>query len=221
MAVDNINLRKLLQFFYADNRLRRSLLLADIRNDRRKASGAVESGGDFYGPFWADAKDHVAGLSDITNSVAERIAANKSRARLYPMLRDSFLAMLNEKMRWRNEPFQFAPQSVKARFPVNALEAVVKIENTAAVEIWDGTNRVLYPYFSEKPALPEEGARVGFWVLGKALPNVDPQAFRIVDFHRRAYFRPSELPLLGSEQDIFLKRYDAVLREWRKLQDEE
>ena len=54
MSIEKINLRKLLQLFFADDRLQRSLLLADIRNDRTKEAGDRDSGGDFYGPFWAD-----------------------------------------------------------------------------------------------------------------------------------------------------------------------
>ena len=89
MSIEKINLRKALQLFYADRPLRRSLLLADIRTDRYKAAGNNGNGGDFYGPFWSDVKDHAAGLTDLSETTAARIAANPARGRLYPLLRDA------------------------------------------------------------------------------------------------------------------------------------
>lgn len=220
MSIVKINLRKLLQLFFADVRHQRSLLLQDIRADRSKEAGGSENGGDFYGSFWADVKAHAAGQTDILASTAVRIAANKGRRRLYPVLADSFLYMWNDKMRWRNEPFEFVPESIKARLPLPKLGAVVKIENTVGVRIWDGSHRVIYPYFSEKPELPEAGARLGFWALKKALPDYQLNDFRIVDFHRRAYFRPAEIGMKSDEEEIFLQKYAALLREWRKLREE-
>ena len=171
MSIEKINLRKLLQLFFADPRQQRSLLLADIRTNQIKSAGQRDSGGDFYGPFWSDVKDHAERLSNLSEQTELQIAANETRARLYPILRDSFLEMWNEKMRWRNEPFEFVPESVKAQLPIKKLGTVVKIENTAAVKTWDGSHRVIYPYFSEEPALPNEGAQLGFWALGEALPD--------------------------------------------------
>lgn len=220
MSIEKINLRKLLQLFYADGRQQRSMLLEDIRSDRRKESQDRDNGGDFYGPFWADVKDHAAGRSDIDEQTIVRIAANKARARLYPILAECFLSMWNEKMRWRNEPFEFVPEGIKAQLLLEELGTVVKIENTAAVKIWDGSYRVIYPYFSETPALPEEGARLGFWALNEALPDYRLEDFRIVDMQRRAYFRPTEVGMTGDERKQFLQKYDALLRAWRKLRDE-
>lgn len=220
MSLQKINLRKLLQLFFADIRLQRSLLLADIRNDRAKEDSGRESGGDFFGPFWSDAKNHVAGRSNLAEQIAIRIDANKTRARLYPILRDSFLSMWNEKMRWRNEPFEFMPESVKAQLTINELRAIVKIENTAAITLWNGSNRVIYPYFSEAPTLPDEGARLGFWALSAALPGYSPQDFRIIDMQRKNYFRPSDIGMVGDEERKFIQRYDALLRQWRKLRRE-
>lgn len=219
MSIEKINLRKLLQLFFADARLQRSLLLKDISEDRRKESAGRGAGGDFYGPFWSDVKDHAAGRSNITEQTSARIAANKFRARLYPILRDSFLFMWEERMRWRNEPFQFVPESVKAQLFVESLGATVKIENTAAVQVWDGSYRVIYPYFSEVPALPDDGVRLGFWALNEALPDFNIEDFRIVDMQRRAYFRPSDIGMNGDEEAQFVQRYDALLKEWRKLRD--
>lgn len=220
MSIEKINLRKLLQFFFADERLQRSLLLADIRNDTARASGDRASGGDFYGPFWADVKDHAAGRSDLADQTEDRIKANKTRARLYPLLTEGFLEMWREKMRWRNEPFEFVAESVKAQLPIKTLGTIVKIENTASVKVWDGSHRIIYPYFSEEPALPEEGARLGFWVLQTALPEFRQEDFQIVDLLRRAYFRPTEVGTKGDEEKQFVQRYEVLLKKWRKLRDE-
>ena len=220
MSLEKINLRKLLQLFFADPRLQQSLLLKDIREDRIKAAGNHDSGGDFYGPFWSDAKDHVSGQSNLIEQTERRVAANKSRARLYPILTSCFLQMWNEKMRWRNEPFEFVPKSVKAQLPMKELGTIIKIENTASLKIRDGTHRVIYPYFYEMPALPEAGARLGFWALKEALPDFKAEDFRIVDMQRRAYFRYAEVGLTGNEREQFLERYDVLLKRWRKLREE-
>ncbi len=211
MSIEKINLRKLLQLFFADDRLRRSLLLTDIRNDRTKEAGGRDSGGDFYGPFWSDAKNHAAGLSSLAEQTKIRIAANKTRARLYPILRDCFLSMWSEKMRWRNEPFEVAPETVKAQLPIKELGTTVKIENTAAIRTWNGSYRVIYPYFSEAPILPEEGARLGFWALNQALPDYQAEDLRIIDMQRRSYFRPRDVGMKGNEGNQFLKRYEFSL----------
>ena len=92
MSILNVQLRKILQIFYADERLRRRLLLGDIRSDASKEGGGKRStGGDFYGPFWADAKGHVNGALDLTRQTEIPIADNKRRGRLYPLLKDASL----------------------------------------------------------------------------------------------------------------------------------
>jgi hypothetical protein len=223
MSITKINLRKLLRLFLADEKQQRALLREDIRNDRRRASALSggSGGGDFYVQFWADVKAHAAGESDIRDQTAIRIGAKSGRARLYPILRDAFLEMWNERMRFRNEPFEFVSESVKAQLVLDGLNATIKIENTAAIRTWDGSHRLMYPYFSERPALSEQGARLGFWALNEALPQYAIEDFRIIDFQRRAYFRPADVVMKGDEGTEFLQRYDALLREWRKLRDDE
>jgi hypothetical protein len=220
MSIDKIPLRKLLQLFYADRSKRRSILLADIRNDKSKEHAEEGSGGDFYVPFWADAKNHVLGRLDLVEQSKFRIAKNARRTRLYPKLAEGFLKLWNEKVRWRNEKFELFPENVKAILPIEELEAHIRIENTVSVKIWDGSDRVIYPYFSETPALPEEGARLGLWVLRKALPDFHPDSFRIVDVLRSAYFRPTDITFSGSERDILVQKYRDLLNEWKEIQDE-
>ena len=220
MSLEKIHLRRALQMLYADDRLQRSLLLKEIREDRRKDDGDREGGGDFYSPFWADVKGHIAGKTDILEKTAQRIVANGRRSRLYPLLARSFLGMWEEKMRWRNEPFKFYPQSIKARLPIAELGTVIKIENTLAVEVYDGSSRIIYPYFSEEPALAREAARLSLWSLRLALPTCRDVDFRIVDILRQAYFRPTDVELDGNERELFVRKFGALMQKWRKLRDE-
>lgn len=165
-------------------------------------------------------KEHIAGRSNLEDQIKVRVAASRQRARLYPILADCFLDMWSEKMRWRNEPFEFVPQSVKAQLVIKELGAIVKIENTVAVRVWDGSHRVIYPYFYDEPPLRESEARLGFWALKEALSDYRVEDFRIVDMQRRAYFRPSDVNMTGNERKPFLGRYELLLREWKKLRDE-
>lgn len=65
MSLHLIGLGKLLNAMYASDAQRTKLLRTDIRSGIKKANGtSTDTGGDFYGPFWADAKRHVAGELD-------------------------------------------------------------------------------------------------------------------------------------------------------------
>jgi hypothetical protein len=219
MSIEKVNLRKLLQIFAADARKQRSLLLEDIRNERAKEAREGGKGGDFYSPFWASVKDHAAGRSNIADSVEAHIRRNKGRKRLYPPLRDGFLEMWNEKIRWRNEPFKFTPETIHSQLPVNGLGVVVKIENIASIVAWDGSLRIMYPYFYEEPTLTEDEIRLGFWALQEALPDYKLNDFRIIDFIRRGYYRPADVRMKGNEKEEFLKKYKAILDEWKMLKN--
>jgi hypothetical protein len=220
MSIEKPTLRKLLQLLYADPRLQRSLLLDEIRNEERKGSGRSSSGGDFFGPFWADVKVHAAGGVDILESTAARVTSNKRRTRLYPALAEAFLSMWADRMRWRNEPFILESEGVRAEVKIRDVDLTVRIENTVVVKIWDGTSRIVYPYFSESPPLSEEAARLGFWILSSALPRFTLGGMRIVDFLRRAYFRATELPLVGDEAQVLERRYRALTHQWEELKRE-
>lgn len=220
MAIDRIHLWKLLRLFYAKPNLQRRLLLDDIRSEFKVAKFDKESGGDFHVPFWADAKDHVAGRLDLLKQSQLRAAKNKSRKRLYPLLARGFLSVWNEKVKWRNEAFEFHPNSMKGSLPFPELGATVKIESVLAVRIWDGTDRAVYPYFSEEPILPVEGVRLGFWALQAALPAVKAEDLRILDILRGTYFRPEDTRFLGDEEITFSRNYRAVLDSWKRLREE-
>ncbi len=87
MALERIHLRKLLKILFLPPNKQRSAIRTDIREDRAKAAGENPSGGDFYAPFWADAKNHVFNGGDLHERVIQRIAANNGRRHLYPRLR--------------------------------------------------------------------------------------------------------------------------------------
>lgn len=217
MSLKRVHLRKLLQIFYLPNAARTSLLRADIRNDLSKEGGGGSSGGDFYVPFWADVKDHVADKGDLKTLTQARINGNARRARLYPKLSSGFLTWWNEKRRWVNEPYKVLQSSIKTQLHIPSNNCVVKIENLLSVEIGDSSLRQIYPYFSENPALPEEGARIGLWVLKTAFPTHTFDEFRILDILRSRSFSPSDPALTGDEESLFIKHYSDVLEEWEKL----
>jgi hypothetical protein len=220
MSLESVHLRKLLQMFFLPANKLTTSLRADIRLEIKKAQGEAGDGGDFHGPFWTDAKRHVSGDSDLLSQMTIRIRSNKRRERLYPALVRGFLSWWEERRRWRNEPFKLITQSVKARFRIQELDAIVKIENVLAFEIDDESKRIIYPYFSEEPELTEDGARIGLWLLCEALPTYNPQEFRILDILRSKSFGLIDVPFQGDERDVFVQKYRTILTQWKNLRDE-
>ena len=210
MSIEKIHLRKLLQLFYLPDNRRRSLLRADIRIDLNKALREPTEGGDFHVPFWTDAKSHVAGGENLRTKIKERIESNKGRARLYPLLADGFLRWWDEKRRWRNVPFEVLPDSVKAHLSIPELGGTIKVENLLALKIGDHSYRIIYPYFSEDPALPEEGRRIGLSVLNKGLLDYPIDDLRILDVLRGSSYGIIDNALQGNENELFLRRYGDI-----------
>lgn len=220
MSIDKIHLRKLLMLFYAPNSLRTAKLREDIRTEIGKERGQIDGGGDFHVPFWSDVKKFVAGEADLKEQSKLRIDNNKGRERLYPQLTEKFLNWWEEKRRWRNEVFELVPNSDSAQVPFPDHNATVKVENLLTVKIGGNIDRVVYPYFSESPPLPGEGARLGLWLLGEALRGYHLDDFRILDILRSTSFRTADYPLQGNERELFIQKYDLLLREWEKLKEE-
>lgn len=223
MSILNVQLRKLLQLFYANDRLRRSLLLDDIRSDARKEGGGKRSkGGDFYGPFWADAKDHVMGTVDLTRQTEIRIAANPRRARLYRLLRDASLNLFEERLRWTNKPPVIRIESLNGQFEIAEVAATVRVQNVWLARVGGDLGELsylIYPYFSEEPSLPDEGARLGLWAMSAALSGQPLDYARIVDLLRQGLFSSTNRRLPGNERDIFLGRYQALILERERLKE--
>lgn len=214
MALNNVHLRKLLKILFLEHNQRRSALRGDIREELAKEAGETGSGGDFYAPFWFDAKAHVFGTADLHECVEERIAANGGRANLYPLLRDGFLLWWNERRRWTNEPFR-PGQALKAHFSFPSLGATVKVDSILSVRDGRDVEHFVYPYFAPSPALGEEAARLGLWLLSQALPTVEADEFRILDVIRGRTFSLDRHPLQGDEEENFRRRYATALQ-WRE-----
>lgn len=212
MALDHIHLRKLLKIFFLEPNKRRAEILKEIAREGRTAS----SGGDFYGPFWSDAKNHALGINDLHVMVDERITANATRRNLYPRLRDGFLLWWNERRRWTNLPFSEG-QWLKSQHEFETLQATVKVENLLCVRDGLRVEHVVYPYFSPEPVLSDQAARLGLWLLIKVFPNVVPHEIRILDVIRGQTFSIDNYPLLGDEEQEFELRYAAVLREREEI----
>lgn len=218
MSVLDIPLRKILTLFYAQPRLRRSKLKEDIRLDRIKEAGGTRSrGGDFYQPFWSDVRKHVAGEADLTTSIEARIEKNKAYKRLYPPLKDGILDLLSAKLRWTNEPIEIIPESVHGNLQIDGVGGTVRIRDALHARVWGKYTRVVYPYFSEEPALSDEGGRLALWAMQRALGKLDPNDMRIVDVLRRTFFSPETTPLRGNEEEIFIANYKSLISDWERL----
>jgi hypothetical protein len=219
MSFKVIGLGKLLKALYATNAQRISMLRADIRGELEKEKNpGSDEGGDFYVPFWADAKGHVAGTLDLHLATPERIARHKGRERLYPMLRDGFLLWWETKRRLRNVPFELIDENVKARYTSPGL-GQVKVENTLSITVGSDGHRILYPYFCEDPALSSEAARLGLWVMSQCVKGYVLRDMRLLDVIRGQSFSDLDTPLLGNEEQLFLAKYTKVLEERRQLRD--
>lgn len=221
MSVLDIPLRKALQLFYAQRSIRLKILRQDIRLDNKKqAGGNRKTGGDFHLYFWLDVKKHISGAGDLIDMTDERIKSNNRFKRLYPLLRDGVLELLSAKLRWSNEPVEIVPQSVHGSLKIEDLGGTIRIRDALNARVRGKYSRVVYPYFSEEPALSEEGGRLGLWVMQQALTDLDPDDMRIIDPLRRTFFSPQTTPLQGNEQEIFLNKYQSLIDEWLRLKHE-
>ncbi len=219
MSILTIPLRKLLQLMYAPPNLRIAKLRDDIRNDRKRERGVLAGGPDFFSPFWKSAKDHVFGADDLHLAVNRHIAANERRRNLYPRLRDGFLLWWNERRRWTNEPFRQAI-APKGGYVNPELGTTVRIGSIMAVRDGSGGDHYIYPYFSALPALPEEGARLGLWVMSQALIQTPGMELRLLDIIRGENYSLERNPLLGNESTVYKRRHLELLGEWEKLREE-
>lgn len=212
LPLQNTHLRKLLKIGFSAPNRRRSALRTDIREERARQSRTDDGGGDFYGPFWADAKAHAYGTRDLRLAVQERIAVNEKRRALYEQLRNGFLAWWEERRRLTNAPVQ-AGEVQKASFDVQGLAATVKVENVLSLTDGSGTCRYVYPYFAPDPALTDDAARIGLWLLDQALPNAPLEEIRILDVIRGRTFSAGRTPLQGDEEAAFRHMYEALIQE--------
>lgn len=216
MSLDKIGLGKLIELMYASPPRVRKLLRDDIRDAAKKAAGgATSSGGDFYVPFWADAKAHVADASDLRVTSLARVDQNWRRKNLFPKLSAGFLRWWEEKRRYRNEPVTVIPSPTIPPFSVG--ETAIKIENTLTIEVEGHGQRLLYPYFREEPPLSPEAARIALWALLQAKTGMPPESLRILDVCRGQSFALEDVPLLGDEESVLKSKIDSLKSEREKL----
>jgi hypothetical protein len=215
MGLDRVHLRKLLKLFMMKESLRSTAIRADAREVMKRMDEGSRPGGDFPIPFWKGAKDHAAGRGDVRTSTTELVERNWRRKNLYPRLCDGFLRWWNEKRRWINEQIVELPKTIKSTFGFAEIEGTVKVENLLCLRVGDDKHRYIYPYFSEKPALTPDMARLGLWLMSKALPQLSIDEMRILDVLRGESFSVDKYPLAGDEEEAFTLRYRRILREWR------
>jgi hypothetical protein len=216
MALDRVHLNKLLKLFIMKEGLRKTAIRGDARDVMKKRDGEVSSiGGHFHLPFWKAAKGHAASRCDLRDEVKMLIEQNWRRKRLYPMLQKGFLSWWNERRRWINEPIAELPKAINSSFGFTEIEGLVKVENLLSLQLGEGKFRYVYPYFTEKPSLTPAAAKLGLWLMGQALPNLDIRDMRILDVIRGETYSVDKYPLDGSEEESFRLRYRAILREWR------
>ncbi len=221
MSVLDVPLRKALQLLYAPPQLQRSILKEDIRLDRKKEAGGNRSqGGDFHSPFWSDVKKHISGGGDLAQLTDGRIKSNSRFKRLYPLLKDGVLELLSAKLRWSNEPIEIRSQSVHGSHFIDELGVTFRIRGALHARVRGEYNRIVYPYFSEEPALSEEGGRLGLWVMQHAMSNLNPADMRIVDPLRKTFFSPQNTSFHGNEDVVLRDRYALLIDEWEKLKRE-
>ena len=216
MSLGRMPLRKLLQLMYANESLRISKLREDIRNDIGRESGQDVGGPDFFSPFWRSAKNHVFGLGDLSSAVEEHIRANPRRRNLYPRLRDGFLLWWNERRRWTNQPFT-ETQAIRGSYVNARLDVTARVDNVLCVRDGMNEDHFIYPYFSEQPVLPEQGARLGLWILSETFPHIPANELRVLDVIRGVNHSMESAPLRGDERSIFEGRMEALLSEWGRL----
>jgi hypothetical protein len=220
MTPKTIHLNKLLKLFQLSVRQLTSALRGELRNERDKLVGLKEGGGDFYGPFWSDAKLHVRGIIDLRIQTGARIEASKQREQLYPKLTAGFLAWFDELKRKTNKRVGWHEARVHNHYPFPDLDLTVKVDNLLALRIGDDDFRLVYPYFAKEPILSERWARVGLWAMGEALSEYSLTDMEILDVLRGRSFRGSRIFLKGDEEALFARKYAEVIYEWDDLRAE-
>lgn len=216
VGLNRIHLRKLLKIMMLAEGPRTTAIRADAREEMRRRDEGPAPGGDFHVPFWSSAKDHAAGRRDLHEAIAEHVDRNWRRKNLYPRLRDGFLEWWNENRRWINTEIIELPKAIKSSFGSADIEGIVKVENLLSLQIGDDQFRYIYPYFSERPIMDDRTARLGLWLMSKALPQHRIEKMRILDVLRGSTFSVDRFPLDGTEEEVFTLRYRRILREWRE-----
>lgn len=217
MSIEKIGLSKLLKIFGADDSLRRRLIREDLYRDRKKLEGFDGSGGDFYVPFWADAKSYVTNGQDLHIATKARIEDLRQRASLYPRLRDGFLEWLELSRRDTNQKLVPSEKTVHARHDFPEMQLTLKIDNVMALHVGNDRVRLVYPYFCKEHGLSERWGRVGIWLMKVTFPAFELDDMEIVDVMRGRSIAGRRGQLVGDEEQLFKGRYALIHDEWEAL----
>lgn len=208
MSIFSPHLRRLLQIYQLTDRALLPILKRDIQSE-----GRPNEGRDFYMPFWRDAKLHAIGEVDLNIETTLRIEENRRRRNLYPRLKDGYLLWWNEKRRWSNQNCRLLKsKSLSGIYTTDELSVQVKVQNLMSLGIGEDDSRLIYPYFSHKPALDPQNARIGLWLLSQTLSQQQVSNIRILDVIRGKSFSTENHSLQGDEESLFLKHYKQILR---------
>lgn len=199
---------------YLPEKILVSELRADIRNERRKLLGEDTGGGHFYTPFWSDVKLHVLGEADLSQLTKARIEKSRNKKYLYPRLETGFLKLWN---RGGNQQVAIIDKSPKGKYETSNDNLIIKVENIMAISL-NGKERLGYPYWFPEPALSEEAARVGLWVMGKALKEQNEQNMRIFDIMRSEFYSLQLNPLQGNEEQTLISNFERITKLREKLE---
>ncbi|MFC4349597.1 hypothetical protein ACFO5Q_17235 [Kordiimonas lipolytica] len=220
MSLHEARLSKIIKIAYADAKLSRKEIFNDvsacIRKEQNPESGSG-GGGDFHGVLWAAFKECIfeQDVEGFDQMVAALISGNSRRKRLFPQLADGLKSWGLLKRRWMNEEIKRIKNPVGTVI-LEGQDIAFKVNNVLALEIVGKGNRYIYPYFSEKPALNDEAARVALWQLHCALPHVHLDEIRILDVMRGKSYSTVEVPLVGDEHDIFAHQVAEIFQLWDK-----
>jgi hypothetical protein len=220
MTIEKIGLSKLLKILGAQDALKISLVRSDLREERDKYLGIDSDPRDFYSPFWADAKAHVAGKCDLRIATQTRIEDNDRRANLYPRLRDGFLEWLELERRSTNYDLVPAEQNFHTRFEFPELHLLLKIDNVMGIRREPGEVRLIYPYFCKEHALTLKWGRVGLWLMSKGFSQFDISEMEILDVMRGRSFSGNTTSLRGIEERTFTESFRELRNNWLRLRTE-
>jgi hypothetical protein len=217
MSIRDIGLGRLLKFLASDEKSTISLLRGELRSERRKELEASSGGGDFYVPFWADAKAHVSQGLDLEVLTRLRIAELKQRKVLYTLLTERFLEWFDDVKRGSNSLIGLADAEAHTRHAVPGFDLVIRVENNLVLDVGFGHLRIVAPYFAKSPRLTPTWARVGLWLMSEALADFDITEMEILDVLAGRSYEGRSLALKGDEQAIFEARYTELLAIWLEL----
>lgn len=190
-----------------------SELRTDIRNEIKKDAGEGSSGGHFYMPFWSDVKLHVLGVADLSDSTRARIAADRNKRKLYPLLEAGFLKLWD---RGGNQNVALIDKSPKGKYEAESHDLIIKVDNIMGITI-NNQERLGYPYWFPDPTLSKEAARVGLWATSNALADQKSENIRIFDIMRSSFYSLENTPLEGNEETILLKNFERISELRKKL----